>query len=70
MDEIIEVWVNGRLVHWPKREYLDYVAWQHGFEDYDDLLKHGYTLKGETSEGLSFFCRIGSEGMVPNSAKK
>ena len=61
MDGMIEVWVNGRLVHWPKREYLDYVAWQHGFEDYDDLLKHGYTLKGETSDGLSFFVGLGAK---------
>lgn len=50
MDEMIEVWVNGRLVKWPKKEYLDYVAWQQGFEDYDDLLKHGYRLTGETDE--------------------
>ena len=55
MDEMIEVWVNGRLSQWPKREYLDYVSWQHGFEDYDDLLEHGYKLKGETNDGLSSF---------------
>ena len=38
-EELIELWVNGRLVNWPKKEYLDYVAWQQGFEDYDDY-KH------------------------------
>ncbi len=50
VDDLIKVWVNGRLVNWPKREYLDYVAWQYGFEDYDDLLKHGYRLTGENAE--------------------
>ena len=41
MDDMeeIEVLVNGREERWPKREYLDYKAWQYGFEDYDDFEK-------------------------------
>ena len=48
MDEMIEVWVNGRLVNWPKKEYLDYVAWQQGFEDYDDMLMEVMLQEKET----------------------
>ena len=40
MEEIV-VLVNGREEKWPKQEYLDYKAWQYGFEDYDDLKNQG-----------------------------
>ena len=47
MDDMeeIEVLVNGSEEIWPKREHLDYKAWQYGFEDYEDLKGHGYSLE-------------------------
>lgn len=44
-SEEIDVLVNERKSRWPKREYLDYISWQYGFEDYDDLKNHGYSLE-------------------------
>ena len=43
MEEIV-VLVNGREEKWPKQEYLDYKAWQYGFEDYEDLKNRGFSL--------------------------
>lgn len=45
INEYITVSVNGKKEQWPKDEYLDYKAAQYGFDDYDDMLKHGYYLE-------------------------
>ena len=45
MNEHITVFVNDEKKQWSKDEYLDYKAMQYGFDDYDDMLKHGYSLE-------------------------
>lgn len=47
---MIDVFVNGRLRRWPLIEYLDYKASQYGFDDYDDMRRHGYHLHIEPKE--------------------
>ncbi len=40
----VKVIDGGRETIYPYEEYLDIMAMQYGFDDYKDLVKHGYHI--------------------------